>query len=45
MSITGEAGVTLNKPAGRAAATGGQYAVVRLRKVALDTWTLFGDLA
>ncbi len=43
--ITGEAGVTLNRPAGRTSATASQYAVVRLRKVALDTWTLFGDLA
>jgi hypothetical protein len=45
VSITGEAGVTLNKFAGRTAATAGQHAVVRLRKVAPDTWTLFGDLA
>lgn len=45
VSLTGEAGVTLNRPAGRAAATASQHAVVRLRKVALDTWTLFGDLA
>ena len=45
VSLTGEAGVTLNRPAGRAAATAGQYAVLRLRKVAADTWTLFGDLA
>jgi ParB-like chromosome segregation protein Spo0J len=37
--------VTVNKPASRTAATFGQYAVIRLRKVALNTWTLFGDLA
>ena len=43
--ITGEAGVTLNKPVGRWAATASQHAVLRLRKVAPDTWTLFGDLA
>ena len=45
VSVAGEAGVTVNKPAGRTAATPGQYAVVRLRKVELNTWTLFGDLA
>ena len=45
VSLAGEAGVTLNKPASRTAATASQYAVLRLRKVALDTWTLFGDLA
>ncbi len=45
VSVTGEAGVTVNKPAGRLAATLGQYGVVRLRKVAANTWTLFGDLA
>jgi hypothetical protein len=45
VSVAGEAGVTVNKPAGRTAATLGQYAVIRLRKVALNTWTLFGELA
>ena len=45
VSVAGEAGVTVNKPAGRTAATLGQYAVVRLRKVALNTWTLFGELS
>jgi hypothetical protein len=43
--VVGEAGVTVNKPASSTAATLGQYAVIRLRKVALNTWTLFGDLA
>ena len=45
VSVAGEAGVTVNKPAGRSAATLGQYAVVRLRKVELNTWTLFGELS
>ncbi len=45
VSLVGEAGVTLNKPAGRTAATASQHAVVRLRKVTPDTWTLFGELA
>ena len=45
VSVAGEAGVTVNKPAGRTAATLGQYAVIRLRKVALNTWTLFGELS
>ncbi len=45
VSVAGEAGVTINKLAGRTAATLGQYAVIRLRKVALNTWTLFGELA
>ena len=43
--MAGEAGVTVNKPAGRTAATLGQYAVIRLRKVELNTWTLFGELS
>ena len=45
VSVAGEAGVTVNKPADRTAATASQFAVVRLRKVALNTWTLFGELA
>jgi hypothetical protein len=45
VSVASEAGVTVNKPAGRTAATPGQYAVVRLRKVELNTWTLYGELS
>jgi len=45
VSVTGEAGVTINRRSGRTAATAGQYAVIRLRKVALNSWTLFGELA
>ena len=45
VAVAAEAGVTINKPAGRTAATASQFAVVRLRKVALNTWTLFGELA
>lgn len=45
VSISGAAGVTVNKPAARTAATAARYSVVRLRKVATNTWTLFGDLA
>ena len=43
--IVGDAGVTVNKPAARLAATANQYSVVRLRKTGLNSWTLFGDLA
>lgn len=39
-----ESGVTVNVAAGFELKTGGQYAVVRLKKVAADTWTLFGNL-
>ena len=45
VAVAAEAGVTINKPAGYTAATASQFAVVRLRKVALNTWTLFGELA
>jgi hypothetical protein len=45
VAVAAEAGVTINKPAGHTAATASQFAVVRLRKVALNTWTLFGELA
>ena len=45
VSVAGEVGATVNKPAGRTAATLGQYAAIRLRKVELNTWTLFGELA
>ena len=45
VAVAAEAGVTINKPAGRTAATLGHYAVIRLRKVALNTWTLFGELS
>ena len=43
--VAGAAGVTINKPLGKTPATASQYAVVRLRKVALNAWTLFGELA
>lgn len=39
-----ESGVTINVAAGFELKTGGQYAVVSLKKVAADTWTLFGNL-
>ena len=45
VAVAAEAGVTINKPAGHTAATASQFAVVRLRKVAPNTWTLFGELA
>lgn len=45
VSVAGEVGVTVNKPSGHTPATASQFAVVRLRKVALNTWTLFGELA
>lgn len=45
VSVAGASGVTINKPPGKSAATAAQYAVVRLRKVGHNTWTLFGELA
>ena len=39
-----ESGVTINVAAGFELKTGGQYAVASLKKVAADTWTLFGNL-
>lgn len=45
VTVSGAPGVTVNKPASKAAATASRYSVIRLRKVAADTWTLFGDLA
>ena len=41
VSFTG-AGVTINAKGTKN--TSGQYAVVALKRVASDTWTLFGDL-
>lgn len=45
ITIAGATGVTINKRADREAATDTQGAVVSLKKVAADTWSLFGDLA
>jgi hypothetical protein len=45
VTVLGDAGVTVNKPAARTAATAGQYSVVRLRKTGTNTWTLSGDMA
>lgn len=45
VTVSGAPGVTVNRPAPRTAATASRYSVIRLRKVASDTWTLFGDLA
>lgn len=45
VAVTAASGVTLNRPAARTAATAGQYSVVRLRKIAMDTWVLSGDMA
>lgn len=42
--IAAGAGVTLNKPAGYNAKIMSQYAVVTLKRVAADTWTLIGAL-
>jgi hypothetical protein len=45
VSIVGDVGVTVNRPATRTAATAAQYSVVRLRKTGTNTWTLSGDIA
>ena len=45
VSVIGDAGVTVSKPAARSAATAGQYSVVRLRKTGTNSWTLAGDMA
>lgn len=45
ISFTAASGVTLRKRADKSAATNADGAVVRLKKVATDTWDLFGDLA
>jgi hypothetical protein len=44
VTIAAGAGVTLNWPAGYNAKTMSQYAVVTLKRVAADTWTLIGAL-
>lgn len=44
VTITAGAGVTINKPTGYNAKTMSQYAVVTLKRVAADTWTLIGAL-
>lgn len=45
VTVSGASGVTVNKPSANSAATASRYSVIRLRKVAADAWTLFGDLA
>lgn len=44
VTIAAGAGVTINKPTGYNAKIMGQYAVVTLKRVAADTWTLIGAL-
>lgn len=44
VTIAAEAGVTINRPAGTAAAIGAQYSLVNLRKTDTDIWSLFGGL-
>lgn len=44
VTIAAGAGVTINKPTGYNAKTMSQYAVVTLKRVAADTWTLIGAL-
>lgn len=44
VSITAAPGVTLRRRAGFRAALVDQYAVVTLKRVAVDTWTLYGEL-
>lgn len=38
-------GVTINVPDGALPSTGGQYAVIQIKKVAADEWTVYGNLA
>lgn len=45
VTISGAVGVTINKPSDKSLATRARYSVVRLRKVAINTWTLSGDMA
>ncbi len=44
VTITAGVGVTL-RSRGSLVATGGQYAVAQIKKVATDTWTIIGDVA
>ena len=44
VTLTAGAGVTLNSR-GALLATGGQYAVCQVKKVATNTWTVIGDVA
>ncbi len=44
MTVTAGAGVTINRDVRFTAAVGGQYGVVTLKRAAVDTWTLFGNL-
>lgn len=44
VSIAAGSGVTINRVTGTNAKTKGTYAVVSLKRVAADTWTLFGLL-
>ena len=44
VTLTPDAGVTL-RSRGSLLATGGQYAVAQVKKVATDTWTVIGDVA
>jgi hypothetical protein len=43
--ILNAVGVTINRPSDTNNRTRVQYSVVALKRVASDTWTLFGDLA
>ena len=44
VTILAAAGVTVNKAATHTAVSNGQYSVVQLKKVAVNTWTLYGNL-
>lgn len=45
VSVVGAGGVTINCATGFSAGTGGQYAVVQIKKVGADEWTIYGNLA
>jgi hypothetical protein len=45
VTVAGTGGVTLQIPSGLTARTRIQYSVIRVKKIATDTWRVFGDLS